>query len=1104
VTVTLPICDYFNEIEALLACHQVILVAGETGSGKSTQLPQLCLHLGYAETGLIGHTQPRRIAAKSVASRIAEELKVSLGSLVGYQVRFNEACSESTQIKVMTDGILLAEIAQDPLLKRYSLLIIDEAHERSLNIDFLLAYLKKILPKRPDLKIIITSATLEHERLAAYFAAPLVTVEGRGYPIEIRYRPDASLMSALIELQQQVRGDVLVFLPTERDIRDYRKKLVERFPRHDILALYARLPLSVQQKVFHPGQKERIILATNVAETSLTVPRVLHVIDSGEARVSRFNSKLKIQRLPIEAISQANAKQRAGRAGRVAPGICIRLYAEADLLNRPLYLEPEILRTNLSAVILQLMQLRLGAVEDFDLLDPPPRAFVHEGYAELFELQAIDEHKKLTALGRVLSRFSVDPRLGRMLCEANKNRSLTEVAIIVSHLSAQDPREYPEDQQEKAKAMHQRYAHPDSEFMTILNLWQWVMAETAGLSKNKFRAYCESHFLSPVRMLEWQSILHELYAQFKVLGWSVRSIDEQRQPSAYFLIHQALLTGCLHFIAEYDKEKQCFRGAHQKLLRIFPGSVLAHKKFKWLMAESLMETKHTYARIVAKIEVSWLEPLAKHLVKYQYGEPYYDIQLDAVMVYQSVLLYGLVIVSRRKMHFSQKYPQQAREVFIREALVERLKTQSAYLQLLQAEAKLRRLGIAPGDEELSAFLAEVIPAEAVSFKTLTDLPDFDPQPYLQPFASLLADCPDQLEIQGRTFKLQYLFDWDHPEDGVCLEVPLLDLATLAAVPYKIKVMNEMGQCLAVSEDLPALQAQFHLEAASALKQVKTPLPQGSFQAWTFADFPPEMDLNVQGKLVRVYPALKRTEQGVCIEAFPDQDSALISHEEGVLYLLQQALSKELRALRQDPLVLKAAADLSFVMDKKALVDAFAETVLEDFYLTQGMDFAAVYQGTLFAEWVQRRGAFFNHQKGWVNWFEQIRSLGGALRVTLRSLPQKQGLQPSQEDLYAQFEFLLSRQFLTHTPIQWLKRYPVYLKAMQLRIERLKNNLARELKLFAEFQPLWQAFSDPKQIIKQDRETLRWWFQEWRVSLFAQELKPALTISAKKLWEQFGA
>ncbi len=1094
----LPIAAYFGEIETLLATHQVILVAGETGSGKSTQLPQLCLHLGYAQTGLIGHTQPRRIAAKSIASRVAEELKVSLGSTVGYQVRFNEACSEATQIKLMTDGILLAEIAHDPLLKRYALIIVDEAHERSLNIDFLLGYLKKILPQRPDLKLIITSATLEHERLAAYFKAPLLTVEGRSHPIEMRYRPEASLMSALIELHQQARGDVLVFLPTERDIRDYRKKLVERFPRHEILALYARLPLSAQQKVFHPGQKERIILATNVAETSLTVPRVLHVIDSGEARVSRFNSKLKIQRLPIEAISQANAKQRAGRAGRIAPGICIRLYEEADLFNRPAYLEPEILRTNLSAVILQMLQLRLGTLEQFDLLDPPSRALIHEGYAELFELQAIDAQKKLTPLGRNLSRFSVDPRLARMLCEANKNRTLAEVAIIVSNLSTQDPREYPEDQQEKAKGMHQRYQHPDSEFLTILNLWQRVMTETQGLSKNKFRAYCEAHFLSPLRMQEWQSVLHEIHAQFKILGWTVNAVSEV--PS-YVLIHQALLTGCLHFVAEYDKEKQCFRGAHQKLLKIFPGSALAQKKLKWLMAESLMETKHTYARIVAKIEVSWLEPLCKHLVKYQYSEPYYDVAYDAVMTYQSVLLYGLVIVSRRKMQFSHKNPVLAREVFIREALVDRVKMQSGYLALLQAEAKLRRLGIAPNDEELQVFLEEYLPMDVVSFKTLKELPELDEAPYLAPFNSALQAYPDVFEVGGRRLKLQYIFDWDHPEDGVCLEVPLLDLANLPNLPYKIKVMNAEGQCLAISEDLAALKAQFQMEAATLLKQVDSPLPQGVFQAWDFADFPAEMPLMVQGKRVQVYPALTRVEAGVSIEPFPDAETAALHHEEGVLYLLEQALAKELRLLRQETSVLKAASDLSFISEKKTIMDEFAVTVLEDFYQLKEIDFTKMYRQAQFVDAVGQRGEFWNHQKTWLNWLEQVRVLAVGLRVSLRSLPQKQGLQASQADLYAQFEFLLSRHFMSTTPIEWLKRYPVYLKGMQLRIERLKNNLSRELKLFEEFQPLWQTFSDPKRKIKGDRELLRWWFQEWRLSLFAQELKPMISVSAKRLSEQ---
>ncbi len=1105
---TLPISTHFSEIEALLAAHQVILVAGETGSGKSTQLPQLCLQLGYAKTGLIGHTQPRRIAAKAIASRIAEELKVSLGGIVGYQVRFNESLSQATQIKVMTDGILLAEIGRDPLLKRYSLLILDEAHERSLNIDFLLGYLKKILPRRPDLKVIITSATLDHERLAAYFEAPVIEVAGRHFPIEFRYRPEASLVSAVIELHQSARGDILVFLPTEREIRDYRKKLAERFPRHEILALYARLPLSAQQKVFHPGGKDRIILATNVAETSLTVPRVVHVIDLGLARVSRFNSKLKIQCLPIEAISQANAKQRAGRAGRTAPGICLRLYSEADLQNRPPFLEPEILRTNLSAVILQMLGLRLGPITQFPLIDLPSRALIHEGYAELFELQAIDTAKQLTALGRILARFPLDPRLARMLYAAQQNRTLAEVAVIVSFLSVQDPREYPEEQLQKAKMMHRRYEHVDSEFLSILQLWQLIRMETEGLSKNKFKAYCEAHFLSAVRMQEWQSVWHELQQVFTALNWVLNPLS---QKPASALIHQALLTGCLSFIAAYDKEKQCYRGAHQKLLKIFPGSPLASKKLKWLMAESLMETKHTYARIVAKIEVSWLEPLCKHLVKYQYSEPFYDADHDAVMSYQSVLLYGLVIVSRRKVQFSRKNPDLAREVFICEALIPQGKLQAGYLTLLKAEAKLRRLGIAPSDEDWQAFYEARLPVDIFSMKDLaqalklkpqlsTDL-TLDPQPYLAPFLQSLEAFPDTVVIEGTRFPLHYVFDWESEEDGVCLHASLLDLAKLPdTLAYKVKVLDEAGQVLALSEDVVALKAQFQTEATRLLSQIVGPLPKGDFQSWDFGDLPDLLTVNVHGKPTEAYPALQRSERGVCLELFPDVESAAWSQEEGVLYLLEKALDKELKALRQEPRLLQAGTDLKFVLDKQDLLNGFAALVLEDFYSTQGVQFAQIRTHQDFQACLKQRGGMWNHQQIWLTWLDQVRNSALFLRQSLRTLPQKQGLAASQADLYAQFDFLLNRSFLNTTPIVWLKRYPVYLKGMQIRLERLKNNLPRELKLLEELTSLWSVFNKSTGPLQVDRETLRWRFQEWRLSLFAQELKPCLSISHQKMQE----
>ena len=1121
---TLPIHDHFDEIAELLSSHSVILVAGETGSGKSTQLPQLCLKL--MPEARIGHTQPRRIAAKAVAARVAEELKTPLGQIVGYQVRFDEALSANTRIKVMTDGILLAETEGDPLLKRYDVLIIDEAHERSLNIDFILGYVKQILPKRSDLKVIITSATLDHERLAAHFGAPIVEVAGRTYPIEMRYAPlpgrekqnalYQAVLANLVRLQNEARGDTLIFLPTERDIREMRKRLSERFLHHEVLPLYARLPLSTQQKVFHPGQAPRIILATNVAETSLTVPRIRYVIDSGLARVSRFHSALKIQRLPIEAISKANAKQRAGRAGRTMPGVCVRLYEEEDFQNRPEFLEPEILRTNLSAVILQMMKLNLGDIRRFPFIEAPPHHLIEEGYKELFELQAVSRSPWcLTPIGRAMSNLPLDPRLARMVIAGEKNHCLHEVLTIVSHLSVQDPREIPEEGAEKAKVMHRRYDHPESEFLSILNLWTMVHAETEGASTNQFRRYCEGHYLSFNRMREWQGVYAEVAAQLNLIPPAPLGASKACKGGFNPLIHQSLLTGTLHFIGFYDDEKQCYRGAESKLFSIFPGSALAKKKFKWLMAESLMETTKTYARMIAKIDPAWLEPLARHLLKYQYAAPYYDVASDEVRAFESALLYGMPVVSRRRVSFAKRDPVLSREIFIREGLVPvtmeggkfLLENQATHAKLRTWEAKLRRLGIAPSSEEWEAFYESCLPAHVFNFRSLdsrlrgndSDM-IYDASERLATLEERAGEYPDFLEINGSRLPLSYVFDFDSPQDGVTLSVPLLDLGNLpddVGDQYPgiyFEIIDPDHKPLAVSQDLSALKAQFKMNATQVLQKTNlTALPQGVFPHWSFGDLPTTMDVVIQGKKTRVFPSFVESEDGKGLEItlFGTAEEAEDAQTQGVLFFLQKEWAKELKGLAQDSAVHKAMGELSFIDERKNLIDEFKLRVLAHFFEAEAIDLSSIYTEHAFLELVAMRGGWWNHQLAWIKWLTNVAQETLKVRLALRSLSSK-GLASSIKDLNDQFNRLLMKHFLLHTDSQWLKRYPVYLKGMGLRIERLKHNPNREISIFADLSPLLHKAQ------KAHREDVEWQFEELRLSLFAQELKAIIPMSLQKM------
>ena len=913
----LPVSARQEEIAAAILANQVVIVAGETGSGKTTQIPKICLDLGRGVNAMIGHTQPRRIAARSVAERIAQELgtKVSKESIVGYQVRFTDEVSEHTLIKLMTNGILLAEIQNDPLLRRYDTLIIDEAHERSLNIDFILGYLARLLPQRPDLKVIITSATIDSERFAAHFGvegrpAPIIEVSGRTYPVEIRYRPldgvepepDSSqtnsaaasasteeprdqvtgILDAVDELMALGPGDILVFLAGERDIRDTEAALIDHLgPRYaanessarlpgsvEIIPLYSRLSAAAQHRVFEKHRLRRIVLATNVAETSLTVPSIRYVIDPGVARISRYSNKTKVQRLPIEPISQASANQRSGRCGRVADGVAIRLYSQTDYEGREPYTEPEILRTSLASVILQMAALRLGNVADFPFIDPPDRRAIADGVALLTEIGAISANSKsmheprLTAIGHQLARLPIDPRLGRMLLEANKRGCASEVMVIVSALSIQDVRERPLDAQEAADAMHRRLADPTSDFLTYLNFWRYLRTQSRDLSGSAFRRMCRHEYLHYLRIREWRDVYNQLAQLSRPLGInaqnielptraSIRAASDRLVPGSHAAgmanadvadavvalgqsadtpdadaIHQSLLVGLLSNLGNYDERRREYAGARATHFTIWPGSGLRRKQYDWVMAAELVETSRLFARTVARIQPQWVEQAAKHLVKVTYGEPYWSTKKGAAMVHQRVLLYGLTLVADRPVTLASvgtdAARQAAREMFIRSGLVEGgWHARHAFVErnreLLEDTAEVERRqrthGILADDQALFDFYDERLPEKITSAAAFDNwwkhqrqdtpkLLDFTRE-LLLPEGDNLDGYPDTWHQGDLTLALTYVFEPGRLDDGVSVQVPIEVLTRLRPEGFDWLVPGMRPQlCVATIRALP--------------------------------------------------------------------------------------------------------------------------------------------------------------------------------------------------------------------------------------------------------------------------------------------------------------
>ncbi|MBO1392619.1 ATP-dependent RNA helicase HrpA [Vibrio cholerae] len=805
----LPVSQKRDDIADAIAKHQVVIVAGETGSGKTTQLPKICAELGRGKYGLIGHTQPRRLAARSVANRIAEEMETELGGFVGYKVRFTDQISDQTQIKLMTDGILLAEIQNDRFLNQYDTIIIDEAHERSLNIDFILGYLKQLLPRRPDLKVIITSATIDPERFSKHFSnAPIIEVSGRTYPVEVRYRPLAGdddsesdrdqlegIFQAVDELCDEGLGDILIFMNGEREIRDTADALSKRNLRDtEIVPLYARLSAGEQNKIFQPHAGRRIVLATNVAETSLTVPGIKYVIDPGTARISRYSYRTKVQRLPIEPISQASANQRKGRCGRTEEGICIRLYSEEDFLSRPEFTDPEILRTNLASVILQMTALGLGDIEAFPFVEAPDKRNIQDGVRLLEELGAIndqikDPKKRLTESGKQLARLPIDPRLARMVLEASKLGCLKEVMIIASALSIQDPRERPSDKQQSADDKHRRFNHEDSDFLTLVNLWHYIGQQQKALTSNQFRRQCKLDYLNYLRVREWQDVYTQLHQSTREMGFKLND-----EPGSYHAVHSAILVGLLSHIGMKDQEKNEYHGARNARFNIFPASGLFKKQPKWVMSAELVETSKLWARVVAKIEPDWIEPLAKHLIKRSYSEPHWSKKNAAVMAYEKVMLYGIPIVPKRLVNYGTIDPVLSREIFIRSALVEGdWETKHAFFKQNRAllaeveelEHKSRRRDILVDDEELFQFYDQRVGTEVVSgrhfdawWKTASrktpDLLSFEKEMLFKGDASHITDLdyPNFWHQGNLKLKLSYQFEPGENSDGVTVHIPL--------------------------------------------------------------------------------------------------------------------------------------------------------------------------------------------------------------------------------------------------------------------------------------------------------------------------------------------
>lgn len=1250
----LPVVLRREELAKAIIQHQVVIVCGETGSGKTTQLPKICLELGRGVQGMIAHTQPRRVAARMVAARIAQELKTELGGMVGYKVRFTDRVSAETCIKLMTDGILLAEIQNDPLLKKYDTIIIDEAHERSLNIDFLLGYFKHLLPRRADLKLIITSATLDAERFAQHFAnghtpPPVIQVTGRSYPVEVRYRPlrpetetaqqnvskpaadrldegltqaDA-ICAALNELSVGgLRGDVLVFLPGEREIRETAEAL-RKMPhgKHgtlEILPLFSRLSIAEQDRIFKPSSgMRRVVLATNVAETSLTVPGIAYVIDSGLARINRYSIRQKVEQLRVEKISRAAANQRAGRCGRVMSGICVRLYDETDFLTRAEYTDAEIFRVSLATVILRMSALNLGSVDKFPFIETPGARSIADGYQLLTELGAIkeqhsvtpDEHEgrqthQLTALGYELAKLPLDPKIARLLLAGRQFNCLREILIIASALSLQDPRERPAERREAANAAHQRFNDERSDFLCYIKLWAWFQEAIKHKKSNRlWMQECHANFLSALRLREWHDLYQQLHAQMVEMGLRLNKV-----PAAYAEVHKALLCGLLGNIGCRGVDREAYYvGPREIKFHIVDNSVLSKKGGKWVVAAELVETTRLYARCVARIEPEWLEEVGAHLIKRHYFDPHWEKKAAQVVAFERSTLFGLLIHPKKRVHYGPMNAAESRAIFIRQALVAGgFHTTAAFFAHNQKlirdiealEHKARRPDVLVDEELIFAFYDSRIPVHfdgqpihnGATFEAWRkEVEHANPRLLFlnrddlmrHEAAGITTDqFPPQLLMNHVGFSLTYNFAPGKSDDGVTLSIPLALLNQVSApqceylvpgllvekvtqlvktLPQKLRrhlvpvpqfaaqfcrtvapsdtpllqaltkyirglnqlevpsdafrveqlpvhllmnfhVLDEHGRQLGISRNLLQLREQLTPKLAS-LSEKKAAVSVKQFTSWSFAEFQETSQLQRAGQTVTVFNALVDhgagvdKSAGVSLCVFDTQAEAKAAHRAGLRRLFMLALKEQVKHLEKN---IPGTLAMKFIslgslqdLQNQILSVTFERCCLSEPWPRNNAEFgarcaAAKSRLNLVAQEITRLTDAILSE------YQQVQKNLAAAKIHTRAV----------QDIREQCAWLLRKEFIASTAYEHLQHIPRYLKAVNVRLDKLRVDSARDARQFSQMQPLlqaWQRKAAAQKINGDERwEDFGWLLQELRVSLFAQELKTALIISVKRL------
>lgn len=1217
----LPVVLRREELAQAIATNQVIIICGETGSGKTTQLPKICLSLGRGVQGIIAHTQPRRVAARSVATRIAHELKTELGGLVGYKVRFNDKVSSETCIKLMTDGILLAEIQNDRLLKKYDTIIIDEAHERNLNIDFLLGYFKQLLPHRRDLKLIITSATLDAARFAKHFGeAPNILVSGRNYPVEIRYRPlqenaegemqdiPQAICTALDELAAGgLRGDILAFLPGEREIRDTAEALRKHHPAGvEILTLFSRMSAMEQDRVFKPSGIRRIVLATNVAETSLTVPNIGYVIDSGLARINRYSVRQKIEQLRVEKIARAAANQRAGRCGRVMSGICIRLYDEPDFLTRTEYTDAEIFRVSLATVILRMSALGLGEVEQFPFIEPPGPRSIADGYQLLAQLNAINDTRQLTPMGHKLAKLPLDPKISRLLLAGKQYHCLQEILVIASALSLQDPRDRPSEWRKAADDAHQHFNDERSDFLAYINLWTWFQQSVKHKkSKRLWTNECRGKFLSPLRLREWHELYQQLHTQVAEMGMRLNEI-----PASYEQIHKALLTGLLGNVGCKNMNREAYyQGAREIKFFIMPNSALAKKTPKWVVAAELTETTKLYARCVARIEPEWLEEVGAHLIRRHYFDPHWEKKAAQVIAFERSTLYGLIINPKKRIHYGPMNVAESRTIFIRQALVAgEFHTLAPFFshnqQLIQdieaLEHKARRPDVLVDEELIFAFYDNIIPphiCNGASFEAWRkETERASPRLlYLQrddlmrhEAAGITTDqFPPKLIMNNISYALTYNFLPGKSDDGISITVPLTLMNQVSTarceylvpgllvekvtqliktLPQKLRrhmvpvpefaamfcrdvtpsetpllptlarYIREQKQCEVPlgafrPEQLPVHLlmnfyvvdehnrqlgssrnfVQLHAELTpkfTALSAKDTPTEQERihFTNWSMdknglGELKKTSEILRSGQIVTLFNALADEGEAVSLRTFETRNEALTAHRAGLRRLFMLALRDQVKFLEKN-LGFQAIA-MKFLpignmqdLQSQVLSVAFDRSCLNEPWPTNETGFTsrcreAKSRLTLVAQEITRL----------------IGTILDEYHLVQKRIQATKTHGPAFQDIRIQCEWLLHKKFIENTPYEHLQHLPRYLKAINMRLEKLRVDAARDTRQFIQMQSLQQAWqrrlSSQQSNMDARVEEFGWLLQELRVSLFAQELKTPVIVSVKRL-EKFWA